>query len=153
MFVNDWQTLLELDDSCIEEEDLALAVSQMLLLFADKKRQQNIKWHNEHLNWDEHVKREPHTCTFDVKWHMPVAKFDKLVRILANNIMFDFAKSSNSMSGNDPICPELIVGMGLQCLGGKLVKSLEDIFGVDHSSVPRLLDVFLWPLLHIWRWQ
>lgn len=47
-----------------------------------------------------------------------------------------------STSGNSPIHPELIVGASLRYLGGEYVKSLEDIFGIDDSSLPRLIDLF-----------
>lgn len=48
----------------------------------------------------------------------------------------------NSTSGNTPIFPELVCAIGLRFLGGEPVKSLEDIFGVDDSSVPRVIDKF-----------
>lgn len=74
---------------------------------------------------------------------MPLKSFNKLVNLLQEDITVDYKKSMNSTSGNSPITPEIIAGCGLRYLGGEAVKSLEDIFGIDDSSVPRVVDMFL----------
>lgn len=114
-----------------------------LLLFLEENKQiRSIKWMNERLNWQEHVRRELHTGTFDSKYHMPFHSFVKLVNMIRPKITLDFIKSSNSSRGNVPIYPELIVGMSLRFLGGEVVKSLEDIYRVDQSHVPKLINKF-----------
>lgn len=101
------------------------------------------KWRNERLDWEEHVRREIHTKMFDNKYHMRLDSFNKLVSILRPLIEVDTKQSMCSTSGNSPVSPELIVGMGLRFLGGELIKSLEDIFGVDHRHVRSCIIKFL----------
>ena len=138
---NGWDKMMWMNKVCNDNDDkLTTSMAQMLLLFDKNKQQHNVKWKKEKIIWDEHVKREPHAQNFESKHHMMLPKFNKLVSILKNDM--DVVKSMNSTKGNTPICPELVVAIGLRFLGGEHVKSLEDIFGVDHSSVPQVIDVF-----------
>lgn len=143
-----WKELLnlvQLDDISSDEGDLfddPALVLVVLEMFDNAKRHRAIKWINKRINWNEHVEREQHTKTFESKYHMPLASFNRLVNLLRPAITLDYVKSINSTSGNTPIYPELIVAASLRYLGGEYIKSLEDIFGVDDSSLPRLIDLF-----------
>lgn len=142
---NKWQNLHDLIELAGDDEDDAIDFPSMLAVidfFYSSARERAIKWTNIRLNWQEHVRRELHTRTFDTKYHMTLSSFNQLVDTLRPSITLDFVKSMNSTMGNTPIYPELIVGMGLRYLGGEAVKSIEDIFGVDHRSIPRLIDIF-----------
>lgn len=138
--------MTELDDAGADGDDVCgidgNVFAAVIDHFDESKRRRAIKWTNTRLNWNEHVQRELHTKTFSSKYHMTLEAFNKLVGILRERVTVDFVKSMNNTQGNLPIYPELVVGMGLRYLGGELLKSLEDIFGVDDSSVNRCIDLF-----------
>ncbi len=52
-------------------------------------------------------------------------------------------KYRNSATNNQPIYPEMMVGVGLQFLGGPLYKDIEDIFGSSNHSVRRIVTMFV----------
>lgn len=87
--------------------------------------------------------RERHTRGFVSKYHMTETAFNKLVDLLRPRVTLNAQKSMNSTSGNYPIIPEIVVGIGLRFLGGGgKLKSLEDVFGIDVESVRRLRNLF-----------
>lgn len=137
-----WENLSWLEEIDQDEETNRHDILQLVAIFITNKQKRSIKWKNDRLNWNEHVQRELHTKTFEPKYHMPLRSFSRLVHILLSHITIDVTKSRNSTSGNDPIYPELIVAIGLRYLGGEMVKSLEDIFGVDDASVARVINLF-----------
>lgn len=121
----------------LDDDDL----NMILAVFGEEERQG--KWRSRRLDWNEHVRREIHTNTFEMKYHMRLDSFEKLVDFLRPLISVDKLQSIRSTSGNDPVKPEHIVGMGLRFLGGELIKSLEDIFGIDDSYVRVCITNFL----------
>lgn len=139
-----YERLLVLDDMNDDADDCLDASLLIVIdaLFNDNQRMRRIKWRNDRIDWNDHVRRLLHCNQFDSKYHMPLDSFQKLVNLLRDDITVDFTKSMNSTSGNIPIFPEMIVGCGLRYLGGEHVKSIEDIFGLDDSSVPRVIDMF-----------
>lgn len=114
-------SLFILDDD--DDDDLNLTLS---LLLDDDTRA--TKWRNKRIDWREHLDRERHTGKFQSKYHMSEESFDRLVDLLRPYVTVDYKKSMNSTSGNSPIYPEIVVGIGLRYLGGEKIKSLEDIF-------------------------
>ena len=135
-----WDRLLWLEEQA-EDDDPDRTNRLLFMMMEENKQVRCIKWQNKRLNWQEHIVRELHTGTFGAKYHMPLPQFNKLVNLLRDGITVDAVRSSASTCGNTPIYPELIAGMTLRFLGGEKVKSLEDIFGVDHSSVSRLIEL------------
>ena len=123
-----------------EDEDSELLF--VLEFFEQNERKRLVKWRNIRLNWNDHLKRERHTGGFNDKYHMCEESFNKLVDRLRRTITVDYQKSMNSTRGNGPIFPELIAACGLRFLGGELWKSLEDIFGIDISSVKKVVRMF-----------
>ena len=98
------------------------------------------KWHLQQLNWTVHVEREVHAGSFDLKYHMPLEAFTALVEKVCDLIQVDHLQAIRSTAGQTgPILPEHICGMGLRFLGGELIKSLEDIFGVHQNHVRYLI--------------
>ena len=60
--------------------------------------------------------------------------FVVLINILCNNITVNYAQSERSTSGNTPIYPELVCGVGIRYFGGDSLKTLSDVFGMSESS-------------------
>ena len=142
-----WEKFLELEEYDDEASTDNAIIVMLLVFFEENKQTRAIKWQNERLDWNEHVRRELHTKTFQSKYHMPLSSFTKLVDIIRPDITLDFVKSMNSTGGNTPIYPELTVAMSLRFLGGEHVKSLVDIFGVDDASVARHINLFFYSIL------
>ena len=93
---NRWEKLLALDEFGDDEEDYAMNTESLLptmLLFDELSRQRAIKWHNQRLNWSEHVQQEMHMGTFESKYHMPLPSFTKLVELLRPAITVFYSKS------------------------------------------------------------
>ena len=138
-----WDRLMSVDEMDDElQEMINQNIRLLLLLDDDDIQRREIKWNNKRLNWKEHVERELHTGSFKSKYHMPILLFENLVDKLRDAITVDYVKSMNSTSGNVPIYPEIIAAIGLRFLGGEFPKSLEDVFGVDITSVPRVISMF-----------
>ena len=136
-----WDRLLWLEEQ--GDEDMVDETTLLLVtLFEMNKETRSIKWINSRINWKDHIRRELHTKTFESKYHMPLPAFNKLLGLVREGITLDYVKSMNASRGNQPIYPEVILGISLRYLGGEKIKSLEDIFGVDDSSVERLIKLF-----------
>ena len=137
-----WDRLMSLERMDNEDTTDDEVVALLLLFFEENSRIRSIKWKNNRLNWQEHIRRELHTKTFASKYHMPLRSFNRLVNLVRHGVTVNEIRSMASTGGNTPIYPELIVGMSLRYMGGEFPKSLVDIFGVDDSSVPRLINLF-----------
>ena len=75
---------------------------------------------------------------------MPKAHFDNLLAAIRPAITVDYMRSSNSTSGNDPIYPEIILGMGLRFIGlGSALQDLADLYGMSLPSARRAINAFL----------
>ena len=68
---------------------------------------------------------------------------DNLLQILGDEIKFDEIKSSNSTSGNGPITPKMVLYTGLRFMGGDMIKSLADVFGMCIESADCSVNIFL----------
>lgn len=135
------ETLDDMVAEMDEEDDTEHFV--ILKMFTwNRANERLIKWKNVRLDWERHVERERHTGSFRSKYHMSEESFNRLVDLLRPAITVHYQKSMNSTSGNAPIFPELVAACGLRFLGGELWKSLEDIFGIDISSVKRVVRMF-----------
>ena len=71
---------------------------------------------------------------------MTVESFKKLVRILSPLVKGD--EKQQACAGG-PIPPELIVAMGLQCLGGLAPKDAASEFGVSISVACQKIKLFI----------
>ena len=78
----------------------------------------SIKWCNERIDWKEHVAKKPHKDTFQLKCHMPLPSFNKLVGMLRPRITLNCAKNVSGSGGNSPMCPKMTVAASLWFLGG-----------------------------------
>jgi hypothetical protein len=74
---------------------------------------------------------------------MTEESFAVLINILCNNITVNYAQSERSTSGNTPIYPELVCGVGIRYLGGDALKTLGDVFGMSDSSADRMMKMFI----------
>lgn len=129
----DYDSLDELFEQEMEDDD-DLNVTFALHGFFDVKEREP-KWYLPRLNWIDHVQREIHAKSFELKYHMRLDSFNKLVETLRPFLEVDKLQSVRSTGGRPPIAVELVVGMGLRYLGGELIKSLEDIFGAHQSYI------------------
>jgi len=84
-----------------------------------------------------------HTNNFQSRYHMSEPTFNKLVRLLRDDVTVDEIRSRASTEGNAPIYPELIAGAGLRFLGGADNASISEIFGISDSSTLRIINMFL----------
>ena len=69
--------------------------------------------------------------------------FNVLLEVIREDITLSFVHLSQSSSGNDPIYPELILGMCLRFLVGDSVRVLLQLFGVSKDSSRRLIKMAL----------
>ena len=101
------------------------------------------KWRHNRLNWNEHVQKLQHEGTFNRMYRMSLESFNKLVDLLREEITVDFAKSSNSTRGNEPIFPELVVAAGLLAHGMNCNHLLvKEVVGCSKSSIDRVVEMF-----------
>ena len=73
--------------------------------------------------------------------------FDMLLESLRDRLTVSIAHSCSSTSGNEPICPEVILACGLRFLGlGENAAGLADMYGMSVSSAKRVVKMFLNPI-------
>lgn len=97
------------------------------------------------IDWKADLQSLRNTNEFQSRYHMSEESFDKLVEIiLTPKLAIDEKQSRRSTGGEqDPITPEMVVAIGLRFLGGELVKSLADLFGVSTPYTHDLISKFL----------
>jgi hypothetical protein len=70
--------------------------------------------------------------------------FNFLLDEIRDAITVDYMHSLSSTRGNEPICPETILAMGLQfCALPSTILDLADLFGVSTSSARPCVNMFL----------
>ena len=75
---------------------------------------------------------------------MTEESFFDLVGILeSEGLVVDLLQSKRSTGGNEPITTVMIVALGLRFMGGEMVKSLADVFGMSDKSAERVINKFL----------
>jgi hypothetical protein len=124
-----------------DDEEAMFMIAQSMC--ASNKQERMVKWYHERLDWDGHVEKLRHTGGFGSRYHMTEKSFVTLVDILRDRITVDFAQSMRSTSGNTPIYPELVCGVGIRYFGGDSLKTLSDVFGMSESSAERVMKMFL----------
>jgi hypothetical protein len=127
------------------DDDNATTIA-LIHLYQQEKNKQHIphpKFRYKRQNWDEMVNQLLSTNTWKKKYLMEYDTFMKLVDMLRDKITMDQVQSMRSTSGNEPIYPELIVSIGIRILGGELERSLDQIFGISLSYVPKLFELFI----------
>jgi len=87
------------------------------LLFRENRRLRRIKYQHIRVDWEQHVNMLEYTNEFEQRFRMSRGMFDDLVEELRVPLTVSVAHSLSSTSGNKPIYPEVIVGIGLRILG------------------------------------
>ena len=113
------------------------------LIFEAFKKKRSIKYQHTRMNWKEHVKMLNHINDFEGTYRMSEQSFNALLEGIREDITLSFIHSSQSSSGNDPIYPELILGMCLRFLVGDSVRVLSQLFGVSKDSCRRVIKMAL----------
>ena len=127
----------------LEEEDIE-DIAEVQAILSTNKRQRSIKYRHERKDWAEHVEMLLQTDQFENRFRMPKAHFEYLLEAIRGAITVDFARSSNSTEGNEPIYPEVILAIGLRFVGlGSTVPDLADIYGMSTASARRVINMFL----------
>jgi len=127
----------------MEDEDWN-DLSAIQLMFAGNKRLRKVKFMHERTDWDKHVEMLEYTNNFEHRFRMKREHFEYLLDAVRDAITVDFARSSNSTGGNEPIYPEMILAMGLRFCGlGSTVPDLADVYGISDASVRRCITMFL----------
>ena len=127
----------------MDDEDWS-DLSAIRLMFARNKRLRKLKFMHERTDWDGHVAMLIYTNKFENRFRMTPEHFEYLLNAIRDAITVDFARSSNSTGGNEPIYPEMILAMGLRFCGlGSTVPDLADVYGISDPSVRRCITMFL----------
>jgi hypothetical protein len=75
---------------------------------------------------------------------MPLSALNCLIEELCDPLTVSFKHSISSTSENDSIYPEVIVAVGLQCLGcGDTHYSPANIYGILDASAYCVVEMFL----------
>jgi len=109
------------------------------LLFDDQDDARAAKWHHRRIDWEAHVFQLQHENLFKRTYRMSLAAFQKLTRILGNNIVVDDAYCPV----DEPIIPEIVVAVGIRYLSGGKCLDLKTAYGLSLSSVYRCRDLFI----------
>jgi len=69
--------------------------------------------------------------------------FDTLLELLRADVTLDKKQSCCSTSGNDPICPEVVVASGLRFMMGAHCADIVSMFFISCESARRIVEKFL----------
>ena len=108
-----------------------------------RRQQRKSKYKYNRLDMKSHFDMCRHTSGFQKRYHMTEHSFQRLLKILEDDLQVNLKQSLNSTGGNAPITPEMKVAIGLRFMGGEKSKSLADIFGISLKSADRSIDNFL----------
>ena len=102
------------------------------------------KYRYNRLDMEEHFEMCRRTKCFQRRYHMSEESFFELVGVLeSEGLAVDLLQSKRSTGGNEPITTVMIVALGLRFMGGEMVKSLADVFGMSDKSAERVINKFL----------
>ena len=106
------------------------------LLCGENSRLKNIKFRHIRVDWEYHINMLEYTNEFEQRFWMSWSMFDDLVEELCIPLTVSVAQSLCSTSGNKPIYPEVIIGIGLRILGpSDTFESCADNYGLSVPSV------------------
>ena len=109
----------------------------------DDRQRRREKWTYKRIDWEADLQKLRYTKGFEARYRMTEESFNTLVDILRADVTLDAKQSMRSTSGNGPITPEMVVGIGLRFLAGEKNISLADIFGTSYTTIDRLIERFI----------
>ena len=97
------------------------------------------KWHHRRIKWEAHVVQLRHEKLFKRTYRMTLRAFQKLTRMLGENIIVD----DTCCPVYEHIYPEIIVAVGLRYLSGGKCLDLKTAYGLSLTSVYRCRNLFI----------
>ena len=107
------------------------------------RSQRSITYQHGRMNWANHLQMLRHVNDFDGTYRMSEHAFNVLFGGIRDEITVSFLQSNRSISGNEPICTEIILAMCLRFLIGNLVMVLAHLYGVSILSCRRIIKMAL----------
>ena len=84
-----------------------------------------------------------HINDFEGTYHMSEHSFSVLLEEIREDITLSFIYSSQLISGNDPMYPELVLAMSLRFLVGDSVWVLSQLFGSSQEPCRQVINMAL----------
>ena len=127
----------------VDDEDRDLDdILDIQLIFETSKKKRSIKYRHTRMNLTEHIEMINYISDFEGTYRMSEQSFNALLEGIREDITLSFIHSSQSSSGNDPIYPELILGMCLRFLVGDSVRVLSPFSSFLSRECQALMQTF-----------
>ena len=119
------------------DEDMKDIMDLEDLEFIETRR--NHRWNHIRLNWEEHVLQLQHENRFHREYRMSLNAFNHLKTILFPLLKRDW-KRSNCI---EPVCIEIIMGVGLRYLGGGAMLDIRHVFKISLTEAYHSMKCFV----------
>ena len=123
------------DKSSISSSEISLGE---LCLVSLALAEREVKFVQTRITWEHHAIMLIHEKQFDIKYRMPYASFEKLVRILEAKLYLDSSKSL-STCGHPAVAPPVILALTIRWLSGGSYHDVRDAGNISAPSFYRLL--------------
>ena len=123
------------DESSISSSEISLGE---LCLVSLALAEREVKFVRTGITWEHHATMLIHEKQFDIKYRMPYASFEKLVRILEAKLYLDSSKSL-STCGHPAVAPPVILALTIRWLSGGSYHDVRDAGNISAPSFYRLL--------------
>jgi hypothetical protein len=129
------------DDSSDNDSETSVTEELLVILLALKATEKLFRWNEERLDWDAYVRKLNHRKEFQKTFRMEESSFNLLCTLLRPSITVDVTRAR--ASGAEPICPELVMAIGLRWLAGGQWADICNSFCVSKASMYRIRNLFL----------